>query len=534
MICALHRLREDEEGQTLVLAAVFGLVLMLCVLSTVNLGRAVYDKVQLQAAADSAAYSQAAVEARVLNFTAYTNRAMVVHYASIMAATSYLTWIHFLWAGMKPILKVLKNIPYAGIVFTIILQVFTFLVAFMDYALALLTPLISAANTVLYGLQEGAWWSVYLGRLARSMPPEGHSGDSTRHPYLPVWPNLVPLVNQAVFSQTRGHLTMLKNSVETAQILINSKIDAVQEARLHMLEVANSARQPWVAYGDQMNNPTGWPSARHWRWKMSCVQTGSVARTELGGFQPANGPGSLTRLQAQVWSGERFQGALDCPIIGKRRTELFTFIAMDQLFATVTPFKNSYFDVWKPSGLVGKVLVAIFPPLKAALAAARQAANNTRPSPDLRLFWLSPYVYFAPRAGAKPGFGPTGALGNFAQPDVLVGLAKEGRDYNTEPGASKYFGRKFSFNGRGAGRGAVDFSYTAKDWPRVAGLPALHKGLNAFSAAQVYYHRPGEWKEMPNFFNPLWGARLMPVLESNAAAKLGFSKLPGLSNLLMH
>ena len=85
MLQKWHQLRRSEEGQTLVLAAIFGLILMLCVLGTVNLGRAVYDKVQLQAAADSAAYSEAAVEARVMNLTAYTNRAMVVHYASAMA-----------------------------------------------------------------------------------------------------------------------------------------------------------------------------------------------------------------------------------------------------------------------------------------------------------------------------------------------------------------------------------------------------------------------------------------------------------------
>ena len=117
MILLLQRLRRDEEGQALVLGAIFGLVLMLCVLSTVNLGRAVYGKVQLQTAADAAAYSQAAVEARVLNFTAYTNRAMVVHYASIMAAAAYLSWVHFLWAAIDPALSVLRNVPYAGPVF---------------------------------------------------------------------------------------------------------------------------------------------------------------------------------------------------------------------------------------------------------------------------------------------------------------------------------------------------------------------------------------------------------------------------------
>src|SRR5207245_565661 len=101
VIGAMSQLRRSQEGQALVLAAIFGLVLMLCVLGTVNLGRTVYDRIQLQAAADSAAYSQAAMEARVMNFTAYTNRAMVAHYASVMAATSYLTWLHFIWAGLR-------------------------------------------------------------------------------------------------------------------------------------------------------------------------------------------------------------------------------------------------------------------------------------------------------------------------------------------------------------------------------------------------------------------------------------------------
>src|SRR5438067_10697205 len=115
MILLLRRLQRDEDGQALVLGAIFALVLMLCVLSTVNLGRAVYDKVQLQTAADAAAYSQAAVEARVLNFTAYTNRAMVVHYAALMAATAYLTYLHFEWPFWKALLELASKIPFPPI-----------------------------------------------------------------------------------------------------------------------------------------------------------------------------------------------------------------------------------------------------------------------------------------------------------------------------------------------------------------------------------------------------------------------------------
>ena len=84
----------------------------------------------------------------------------------------------------------------------------------------------------------------------------------------------------------------------------------------------------------------------------------------------------------------------------------------------------------------------------------------------------------------------------------------------------------------------MDFRWKASDSPAIPGVPGtlqpLHRGLNAIAAAQAYYHRPGDWKEMPNFFNPLWGARLMPVLETNVAAKLGLAALPALRQLLLH
>jgi len=541
VILAMHRLRKDEEGQTLVLAAIFGLVLMLCILGTVNLGRAVYDKVQLQTAADAAAYSQAAVEARVLNFTSYTNRAMVVHYASIMASSAYLTWLHYLYGGLKPLLTILKVVPYVGAVANVIDTVIQDLLLVMDTAVFIMTPLISAANIVLYGLQEGAWLSVSAGRLSR-IAPEAHGGDSAGHPYLPIMESAMARANQTVFAQTRGHFTVLQSTVDSLRILYNSSDPNVQEARLHMLEIANSARTPWVAYGDRYDNPGPSPLARHWRWKIGCVQAGSVSRTELGNFVPKGGlVGTFTQLSAQVWSGERLQGAADCSIFGyhyKNVLPLFTFVSMDQLLPLVTPFNYSYFDVWNPKGLVGKIILWVFPGLKAALEAAKQQADLTKPSgaSDFRIFFLSPYVYFSPRAGAKSGAGLFGKPGNFNQPDVIVGLAKTGASYNQELGASKFFGRKFSFNGKGGGKGAVDFRYTANDAPIVPGLPPslnLAQGLNAFAAAQVYYHRPGDWREMPNFFNPLWGARLMPVVESNAGAKLLFNN-PLFSTYLLH
>jgi len=54
------------------------------------------------------------------------------------------------------------------------------------------------------------------------------------------------------------------------------------------------------------------------------------------------------------------------------------------------------------------------------------------------------------------------------------------------------------------------------------------------SAAMAYYHRPGDWREPPNLFNPFWGAKLMPVgdyptLQNNPVFHQLFS-----SNLMAH
>jgi Putative Flp pilus-assembly TadE/G-like len=520
MMQLLWRLRRDEDGQVLVLGAIFALVLMLCVLSTVNLGRAVYDKVQLQTAADAAAYSQAAVEARVLNFTAYTNRAMVVHYASLMAAAAYLSWVHFLWAAIDPLLTILRNVPYAGAALATLQQTFRGLVALLDSAVALMAPLVSAANVVLYTLQEGAWLAVGApvgGRLAR-LPAEAHSGDSVGASYEEIWPELVHAANQTVFARTRGSPLIFKDIADAQKILMNDPDDAVQLARMHMVEIANSARDPWVAYGDRWSNPSLSPLARHAAWQIGCpIVSGHigfqiVSRTELGAAPPLRGTQGPEAANVQIYSGQRLQLGVKCGFIDER-DGVFQLATMDQLFASFRPGNWSEYTVGaKKGGLLGRILNLV---LHGVLSAMSRAAARTRPSPDVRLFWMSPYVSFAPQARSRPG-GGIGQLGNFAQPDVVVGLARSARDYNAEKGA-RIFGRRFGMSMGAAGKGQTDFSYTAHDAPRVAGLPVLHEGLNAFAAAQAYYHRPGDWREVPNFFNPLWGARLMPVSESNAA-----------------
>ncbi len=563
MILWLHRLRRDEEGQTLVLGAVFGVILALCVMGSVNLGRAVYEKIQVQTACDNGAYSQAAMEARVLNFTAYTNRAMVVHYSSMMAMSAYQTWLHFTWVWLSAILQAFSYIPYIGPIFSGIQTVLQDLLDVLDYAVFFMTPVVSAASTVLWLLQEGAWLGLYGNRLANTgLPPEAHSGDSGSKPFKPVWGALTAAANSAVFAQTRGSTNLLlpMSQLQSMEILFNWNTPAVQEARLHMVEIANSAREPWVAYGDRYNNASFTPLARHWLIDINVLvcdlKLGINARSQLGTWAPGFSlswvlNGGLQNTPGQIWSASRGQAQLSChvPILGSATglARVFDLSTMDQLIPIGAQHTYQGYALLSLTGnrllraAIGAVLSLLSGLGNAALSYSQEPAGQIQM--DTRLMWISPYVFFAPSTKAGPAGGATAVgpgLGNFGQPDVVMGIARARNDFNAAPaGNPNAFLNQHqvgSIVNTPGHTGSVDFSYTGNDWPGVTGLPAgfqLQPGFNAICAAQAYYHRPGDWKEMPNFFNPLWAARLMPVTESNAGAAL-FLDNPAVSALLLH
>src|SRR5690606_7210590 len=88
VLSAIRRLAQEEDGQALVLGALLMLVVALAVLSVSSLGRTLYEEIRLQNAADNAAYSLAAQQARAFNFYAYANRAQIAHYVTILQLLS--------------------------------------------------------------------------------------------------------------------------------------------------------------------------------------------------------------------------------------------------------------------------------------------------------------------------------------------------------------------------------------------------------------------------------------------------------------
>lgn len=102
----------------MVLVLVFLSVLMLSLLVFFNISEVSRKKVEVQNAADAVAYSAAVLEARHLNFTAYTNRAMIANEVGIAQTIGMTSWL-LKWGKTLPNLgwwlnKIITPIPIVG------------------------------------------------------------------------------------------------------------------------------------------------------------------------------------------------------------------------------------------------------------------------------------------------------------------------------------------------------------------------------------------------------------------------------------
>lgn len=96
MIKEIRETLSNEEGQALVIGGLMMLLLAFGILVTLNIGRAVEEKIKLQNTADASAYSLAVLEAQAFNYVAFTNRVQASHYNSIMLIQGFANFLIFL------------------------------------------------------------------------------------------------------------------------------------------------------------------------------------------------------------------------------------------------------------------------------------------------------------------------------------------------------------------------------------------------------------------------------------------------------
>ena len=87
-----QQLIKKQSGQTMVFGLVFIVVILIGMIILFNTGQLTRQKMEVQNAADAAAYSAAILAARELNFMAYTNRAMVANQVTLGQFAAFASW----------------------------------------------------------------------------------------------------------------------------------------------------------------------------------------------------------------------------------------------------------------------------------------------------------------------------------------------------------------------------------------------------------------------------------------------------------
>jgi hypothetical protein len=503
----LRRLRRDERGQALVIGAVAMLVLAIAVLSSVSIGHGIYSKIKLQDAADAQAYSIAVKEARAYNFLAYTNRAMVVHYNAMLTFMAYVSHAFYLKTTIGNVAKVLGNVPYIGPIFKAIEQVINAWYQIVDWIAIGIVPLLSALNVALWLAQEAVVFATALDLITtQASPPiantdkDARAGFSMSMDSAAGWSGIIstwsinlenvtnflhPIDDAISSSQGLGSVADPLGTITRGKLLTKNKLSDPDMAKYRLLmgSIVNSSRREWTAVG---MGP--WILGRRWDFNL-CFLAGEISMDKTADAEIKNFSENFeNNRKDQLYAADSIgiELKVGCSFLSKT---VFEFEFRMQVAADIEKGWHSYALKVDPPGI-----------------------NQTVNKKDKHHWFpgITPFFHGDP-SYYKPWSYHFGYPCNFVVTTKdMIGQRKVFElksQYMVGEGTMQKNGYlDMTWGGVGGESGDSD--------PTVAlaqGFRDRTGGMMAVAVGRAIYHRPGDWKEEPNFFNPLWTARLAPV-----------------------
>lgn len=147
--CPARRAR----GQALVFLLAIVASLAAAFLLTFDTGQVVVHQQRLVNAADAAAYGGAAWQARMLNFQAYANRAIVANEIAIAQAVSLRSWSDYMGRTLENVDSIARYVPYLGQATTALRQGWSGADAALQPSLQALEAVASTVNVALSAAQ---------------------------------------------------------------------------------------------------------------------------------------------------------------------------------------------------------------------------------------------------------------------------------------------------------------------------------------------------------------------------------------------
>jgi hypothetical protein len=572
----LRYLRRGSRGQAMVLGAVALLCLTLGVLATLNLGQAVHEKVKLQNTADAAAYSLATMEARTFNYIAFTNRVQITHYHTAMVVQSYLSYAGYSLAVFGTAADILRALYKANdnwcniMVYPPLRAVYCAAKAitgafstFIDRWLQVADMFYQIAHTLEGYFVEAM--SLYNRDAMHRRIQLMKAAQLNVHLLTGMQEFVKINDNQLQWFDTSNMFNMLLNTVmnsfeywsaydkaagmnpaaigllfavsDLGKYHMKADDTAVKEAQGVMAEITNATRSHKDVY-DRSGTAfatTGFSyvtGQKKGQTRLISKDTGSIdPKPEIAGIRGnkhyADCTGDRLASDDFVASGTAFGvGGLVFTAPYSVANKLGDGIRTDGDGGKHYKYKVG-------TGYQGlSTMYTILPPADGPKPTTTDIfETEERKHKYTGKPYLAPYFAFKPYAGSDKNIsGPDLKARDYNQPSTWMYLNKKPKDFQTESN-QKPWQQKFSITGptrgnfvrSGSAGDNNNLTFQAKGSNTVSldttiggerqAFLDFMQGLNVLSRGQVYYHRPDDWREQPNFFNPFWRARLAPIAQ---------------------
>jgi len=543
-----------QRGQALPLAAIGLFVMALAVIATMNLGQAVHEKIRLQNAADAAAYSLAAMEARAFNFIALTNRVQIVHYNAAMAFQSYATYVGYcigLFGTLRdlvsdvmsslrtgcmipppvgtPYCTALSALSWLPPVLRIVMRAFSMAYKVIHWSADQLTEAMTLFNR----------YQVWQMQLLRALQINTHiitgmndfvkeNDPAMTYTAKNNWFNMIlnqvlnSLEFQAAFDRGAGLNPFWLDALmrgwqkDLPAWDKKSKPPETEKAYRIMTEIANASRSNADIY-DRSNNHV---IASNFIAHIVGKKLGATKLVEKGTPDPAvdeirDRNNSNYLLGKRVASDDFLKFGLGGAVAPPAVVALFPNGVKQIGDGIVTDEKSGkHYHYNFPSGLAapaGMSGLLALPPMQGV--ARRSFDKNGDSGKTHKWKGLAPYFKFKPLSKQNSDFN---------QPSTWMFLNKHHSGFQTGSNKKPWHytfdwnqsnGSNTGVNQWGERIGGAEVTGTVSLDTTIGGErnSYLFEGLNVISRGLVYYHRPGVWSEHPNMFNPFWRARLAPV-----------------------
>lgn len=591
MLRRFHEVFRDEEGQSIVIGAIALLILALGVMTTFNLGRAIHQRIALQQTADSSAYSMAVLEARTFNFYAFTNRTQVVHYVSAMCIQSLISFCTFLISLLAEFIAALKTLDQfcqspANVCGDVICAVLDYITggAYADISTVIedLYDLFVSLNQLFNGLDE---------LMAKVIDPLLQDLNKVYYGFnklfsvaidtdlLEGYPEVVKLRDDQV-----SGASALKTATGAATIALFRKAhmsasesdlpnndytsgeSKMNQAKRAMTEMANASRK---------TDDDNFITSRTLN-EIPFPGMGFLA-TLLSNFFKKLGQTKLTSVPYNQHRG----GASNCIHgVGYEHSQLAqgNMLAADDLFLFglfQLPFVGKYLS-WGEKGQFGTdsikpsnwnyhsrgndspaFIVSVFSDKDGGVH-WRPDANKPIDKKTYGPFFCKIDVFYVNYKADKEGYHTWQGITQFMNFDISGntdvsstgggGGSNSGQHiFYNQPSTWSWLNKSYAQTKKENAGDSHNYLVGTEMKLKVASAgpaaevntqndvkmftPLQDGSFNVVSRGMVYYHRPRNWEEFPNFFNPYWHAKLDPVAQGTRQMEAGVPGGNALSGL---